>query len=141
MMNDGYLIHYGVKGMKWGVRKDKKSSPDFLAYRNSSKQIRRNRDGSYTVPKGYIYNRVGGSSMKTNKAGGLYVSSGKDDAARYVKNLGPSLIGKLLKEAHTTVQHIEVNEPIKLASEQQTIRLLSRAVESNKKVYNEFNNS
>lgn len=140
-MNDRYLMHYGVKGMKWGVRKDRRTISDFSAYRNSSKTIKKNRDGSYTVPKGYTYNRVGDSSMKPNKAGGLYVSSGKDDAARYVKNLGPSLIGKLINEAHTTVQHIEVNKPMKLASEQQTISLLSKAINSNKKVRKEFDDS
>ena len=26
MNNDLYLLHYGVKGMKWGVRKDRRSS-------------------------------------------------------------------------------------------------------------------
>lgn len=127
--------------MKWGVRKDRKTVSDFSAYRQSAKTIKRNKDGSYTVPRGYTYNRVGGATMQANKSGGLYVSSGKDDAARYVRNLGPSIIGKLLKEAHTTVQHIEVNKPMKMASEEQTISLLSKAVKNNPKVYKEFNDS
>lgn len=135
------LSHHGVKGMKWGIRKDRKTVSDFSAYRQSGKTIKQNKDGSYTIPKGYAYNRVGGASMQSNKSGGLYVSSGKDDAARYVKNLGPSFIGKLLNEAHTTVQHIEVNKPMKMASEEQTISLLSKAVRSDPKVYKEFNDS
>lgn len=38
-MNEAYLMHYGVKGMKWGVRKDrsKSYSDDY----NSTKSLRK----------------------------------------------------------------------------------------------------
>lgn len=137
----GELYHYGVKGMKWGVRHDRKSQSDFNAYRTSNTKIRKNKDGSYTIPKNFVFNRVGSSALDVNKSSGLYVSYGKEDAARYVKNLGPSLVGRLLNMSHDTVQHISVKQNLKLASEQQTIDLLSKAVKSDKSAMTAFNDS
>lgn len=41
--------------------------------------------------------RVG--TMRPNASGVYYVSSDKDDAQRYIKNLGPTTLGKLLGTA------------------------------------------
>lgn len=81
------LYHHGVKGMKWGVRKDNK---------------RKN-----------VYYRVGKKSKDVNSSGALYVSSSKDDAARYVRNLGPNLLAKLLGNAQTHVQTISTSHNLK----------------------------
>ena len=85
--------------MKWGVRryqnKDGTLTPaGKIRYAEvSDKKIRTNSDGSSTIPKGFVFNRVGKQSIDVNDSGALYVSYGKEDAARYVKNLGPTLIG------------------------------------------------
>lgn len=88
-------------------------------YKESNKTIRTNRDGSKSFPKDFIFNRVGGNSMDVNDAGALYVSYGKDDAMRYIKYLGPTPMAKLLGTASTTIQHISVNEPLRMPSEKQ----------------------
>lgn len=38
MMNDRYLIHYGVKGMKWGVRHDPERTGQKRLLNSSNKQ-------------------------------------------------------------------------------------------------------
>lgn len=39
--NDNYLIHYGVKGMRWGHRKDRGYSPSVYGYSNSGYKSRK----------------------------------------------------------------------------------------------------
>lgn len=44
-MNNNYLMHYGVKGMKWGVRHDRPSSAERKARRKRRLSIARNYTG------------------------------------------------------------------------------------------------
>lgn len=45
MYNENYLMHHGVKGMKWGVRHDKTSSGERRAKRKRRASIARNYTG------------------------------------------------------------------------------------------------
>ena len=73
---DDYLEHFGVKGMKWGVRKKRRESE--LAYNkdvydsgrrnyenkenhkyiNKNASYKINKDGSMIIDKGYVMNRI-----------------------------------------------------------------------------------
>ena len=142
------LRHHGIKGQKWGVRrfqnKDGSLTPagEKRYYVESDKRITDNNDGkSSTIPKGYKFNRVGQANMDINSAGALYVSSGKADATRYMRALGPTLIGKLMGQYGTTIQHIEVKENLKKASDKETAKITLDILESNPKILKELNES
>lgn len=45
MVNNDYLIHHGVKGMKWGVRHDPERSGERKARRKTRRSIARNYTG------------------------------------------------------------------------------------------------
>lgn len=51
-MTDQYLVHHGVKGMKWGVRKDRKKR---------IKEI-----GDEVIKEGHVYERVYSSKILIN---------------------------------------------------------------------------
>lgn len=135
---DDILKHFGTKGMKWGIRKIK---PDASFYRQSSKAITVNDDGSQTVPKGFTFNRVGKSTLDVNESGALYVSHGKEDAARYMRNLGPTMMGKLLKNYGEAVQHISVKSPLKVASKDEVAKGTSELLLKDPKLLKTFNDS
>ena len=141
------LYHHGIKGQKWGIRRFQNkdgsltSAGEIRYHKDSNKQIKTNPDGSRTIPKGFMFNRVGKSSLDVNQSGALYVSYGKQDAARYVKNLGPSTIGKLLGTAHDTVQHISVKENLKMASSADTAKETAKLLSSNDQLLKSFNES
>lgn len=139
-MNQYYnsgIYHHGILGMKWGHRK----SPNINYAKESNKNIKVNSDGSKTIPTGFIFNRIGKNSIDVNKSGSLYVSYGKDDASRYVKTLGPTFIGKLLKTSGEAVQHIQTKSSLKMASDKQTTKEMASLLLTNKKLFNEFNKS
>ena len=52
MYNEDYLIHYGVKGMKWGVRRAKKFESKAASARNSAREL--NAMASYEKAKGNV---------------------------------------------------------------------------------------
>ena len=107
----------------------------------SSKNIKTNADGSKTIPKGFVFNRVGKQTMDINKSGALYVSYGKEDAARYIKNLGPTPISKLLGTAGEAVQHISVKKSLKMPSDTEVAKETVNLLMSNSKLLNELNES
>lgn len=141
------LYHHGIKGMRWGVRRfQDKTGRLTNAGREryameSNKTIRTNSDGSKTVPVGFVFNRVGKSSIDVNESGGLYVSYGKEDASRYVKNLGPTPLRKLIGLKADTVQHIKVKSPLRMPSDEKMAVESANILLSNDKIFNSFRDS
>lgn len=131
------FYHFGVLGMKWGHHKSK----NFDSYKESSVSIKTNKDGSKTIPKDFVFNRVGMGSLDVNSSGGLYVSHGKKDAARYIKALGPSTLRKLTGMAGTHVQHIKTKGDIKVPSDDQYIKTTNQILLKNKDIVKSLSDS
>lgn len=146
-MRNNELYHFGIKGMKWGVRryqnKDGSLTPagEKRYAHESDKNVKQNKDGSKTFPKGFVFNRVGKSTLDVNQSGGLYVSYGKEDAARYIKALGPTPIGKLLGHSGEAVQHISVKSDIKTPSNSTVATETAKLLMSNEELLKTFNES
>ena len=147
------LYHHGIKGQKWGVRRyqneDGSLTPEGkkrYAWDTDS-EITKNKDGSYDIPEGFLFNRVGDKSMQVNKSGGLFVSYGKDDANRYVSIFGKMYVKTVNdflegnKKQEGGVQHIVAKEKMKLASNEETIKLSCDILYKNDKVRKEFGDS
>ena len=83
MWDYNYLCHYGVKGMKWGVRRSQEEL-DRLAGR--AYKIEYNSDGSYTLKKGSKLHRVSANS-NPNRKGYSYVSFVNEDVKGYRKEI------------------------------------------------------
>ena len=141
------IYHHGIKGQKWGVRrfqnKDGSLTPAgkerYYVDNDLSTAITKNSDGSYTVPTGFKFNRVGQQTLDVNKSGVLYVSYGKEDAARYVKSLGPTLISRLMGGNGQAVQHIEAKKPLRMASEAEVYKGFAEVAAKNKKILDRVN--
>ena len=145
--DDDDLKHHGIKGQKWGIRrfqnKDGSQNPAgkerYYVDNDSGTAITKNSDGSYTVPTGFKFNRVGQKTLDVNKSGVLYVSYGKEDAARYVKSLGPTLISRLIGGNGQAVQHIEAKKPLRMASEAEVYKGFAEVAAKNKKILDRVN--
>lgn len=160
------LYHHGILGQKWGKRngppyplgaadhsaREKKagwrksldnSKHEYAA--DNIKKIHQTKNGDQIIPKGFVFNRVGKPTIDVNKSGALYVSYGKQDAARYVKALGPTLVGKLLGTAGEAVQHISTKENLCAPSNSKLYVELakegSQLFVKNRAMLDKFNNS
>lgn len=82
------LMHYGVKGMRWGVRKSDQPAPEL---KMGLKGVTLGRDGSMDIRPGAELQRLVRSSGKSLPMKDLtYASLGDYDNSRYVKSIGGS---------------------------------------------------
>lgn len=108
------LVHHGVKGMKWGVRKDRtpgiaREGPNYQLFK----------DGSIRLEKGAIVQRIvrkhssliGGSASDLGVQNGMYASFLPSDKHLYEHGFGRSK-GLLVKEA-SQVLTFTVKSPLK----------------------------
>lgn len=148
-MVDDILMHHGIKGMHWGVRRFQnydgsltKAGQDRYIKKISQNDISKNSDGSYTVPAGHKFYRVGGESVDFNQSGGLYMSdAGTDDVQRYIKQLGPTPLGKLLKTASYNVQNVSIKDDARMASEDQHNKIVLDRLSKDKKLFDTYNDA
>lgn len=95
------LLHYGVKGMKWGVRKDQ---PSGIAREGPGYRLFK--DGSIQLDKGATIQRIvrkhsgliGGAGSDLGVSGGMYASFLPSDKHMYEHGFGRAK-GLLVKEA------------------------------------------
>ena len=102
MMNDRYLMHHGVKGMKWGVRKDPQRMAKYRGAVRRYEYIRDARDmrevdprlkeSLYIARKGNKYDYVSKNYFNSNKAKydefiNPYTKTALRDALREVESI------------------------------------------------------
>lgn len=90
MSSDDFLAHFGVKGMRWGVRKDRESSTS--SHTNpkvGNEGVRIGRDGSIDIAAGANLQRLVRSNGQSLPMKDLtYASITEYDNARYIKVIG-----------------------------------------------------
>ena len=82
------LKHFGVKGMRWGVRRYEDKNGHLTS--SGKKRYKDYGDGRIEIEKGADLQRLVGSGHKTELKGMTYVSVRESDNQRYIKTLtGP----------------------------------------------------
>lgn len=116
------LSHYGVKGMRWGVRKQVDQSTDTVAsIKPQGMTIRK--DGSIDIEAGARLQRLvrsNGQSLPMKDV--TYASINAYDNAKYIKTIG----GKgFFGGGRDTILSIEVTKPIKAPSVNEATKIVS----------------
>lgn len=147
-MSDYELCHWGIKGMKWGVRRyqnkdgtltpagKKRYSPDDLGRKPIPKGVSVKSDGSITISKGTNLQRL--VSDKSRPMQGLtYASVLEYDNAKYIKYIG----GKgFLGGGRDKVMSIKANEDLRAPSMDEASKIMVDILNTNSKFRNSFTN-
>lgn len=129
---DIFLSHYGVKGMKWGVRKER---PTSVPTKRIGSKLEPNADGSIDIPKGALIQRVVNGKRLLSKAGvdigdnHTYASFTDRDNLRYESNFG--IHKNLLVKEASRVLSLRVKEPLKAPTPGETSRIFYDGLKKN----------
>lgn len=131
---DSFLIHYGVKGMKWGVRKEYASTSGTSSSRKHS-SLKPNSDGSIDIPKGSTIQRVVNGKRLLAKAGAdigdtyTYASFTKGDNLRYESRFG--IHKNLLVKDASRVLSLRAKVDLKAPTPGETSRIFWDSLQKN----------
>ena len=128
------LYHYGVKGMKWGVRRYEDESGHLTPAgrkRYGEDRYKLNKDGSIEIQKGAELQRiVDGKMSKEGIKGQTYASIGKNDNNQYMNILAKSGTSKVLKLTAKSV--------LKSPSSEEAADIYINVLKNNSKALSEF---
>lgn len=117
-MDDNYLLHYGIPGMKWGVRKSKPSSGGSRKRSNSSykksynKKVKQQKKNKYSdiskLSDQELRNRINRMQMERQYSSLLKdqshaVRTGKNKTDGILKQEGKNTVKRGVKRAIKTV--------------------------------------
>ena len=120
------LFHYGVKGMKWGVRRDKETL-DRLAGRAYKIDYKDN--GDYIIRKGSKLHRVS-ASPTNNRKGYAYTSFTDEDVKGYRKEISAWL--DEINGVRTYDLTLKVTKDLVIPSEQEKVKSFIKLVGDDK---------
>lgn len=117
------LSHFGVKGMHWGIRRDRDSSAVDWPGDIKPHGITMGRDGSITIQKGANLQRLVRSNGKSMPMKDItYASINAYDNARYIKIIG----GKgILGGGRDTILSLKATQAIKAPSVNEGTKIVS----------------
>lgn len=126
-LDEDLLVHYGVRGMKWGVRKVRPTSNKATHYSIDS-------EGRISIPKGYQIQRVFDSKIGASSgvSGANYFSFTEKDKNIYVTMMGAgvesrfSIIRKLASDKVSTMVAVE---PLRSPSRKEAFEILQKTID------------
>lgn len=126
-LDEALLMHYGVKGMKWGVRKEQ----DATSGSKSSYSI--DKEGRITIPKGYQLQRVFDSKVgaTSGATGANYFSFTEKDKNIYVQMMGAGIDSKfniIRRLASDKISQTVAKEPLKSPSRKEAFDILQASI-------------
>lgn len=143
MEND--LYHFGVKGMKWGIRRDRNkggsstSSPKrYNEGAVKGKEYTDYGDGRITIKKGTNLQRLIGPDTKQDIAGATYASFTKYDNNSYIRHIaGKGFLGG----GRDTKLTLKATTDLKSPSTEEAGKLFFQLLKDNPKVREDYGNS
>ena len=127
---DHFLSHYGVKGMKWGIRKEASRSSREPSYSVDP-------DGRILIDKGYKLQRVyqsgkNGRATNDGTTGTNYFSFTEKDNHAYISMMGAGVNSKLSflrKLASDTISTSVATEPLRSPSRKEAFEMLKASID------------
>lgn len=132
-MKNNYLKHYGVKGMKWGVRKDSYSKRSSNNKASKSKTVNKSKNGDRIISKGSTLYRISRdpNDITSSNSNRKYYSTNKSDNEQW-KNI----IGKY-GETHSF--KYTITKDLKIAKATKAGKILAKMkLEASKDNYKDF---